>query len=112
MKKLTFLDSVYEAERIVKTDTDIIGYNGKNEIFSFRGISDFSAFVIDGEFDVEVDELAVLRADNEKLKSQLAEAQAATLELHESQTMQDAKIAEANNATLELYKLIAQGGVI
>ncbi|MGG3310769.1 hypothetical protein ABER23_25475 [Paenibacillus lautus] len=48
----------------------------------------------------------------ERLKIQLAEAQAATLELRESQTQQDAKIQEANNATLELYELIAQGGTV
>lgn len=48
----------------------------------------------------------------EVLKTQLSEAQAATLELHESQTLQDAKIQEANNATLELYELIAQGGAV
>ncbi|UNK17639.1 hypothetical protein MNQ98_24790 [Paenibacillus sp. N3/727] len=112
MRKLSFNQDIYEAERIVKTDTDIIGYNGKNEIFAFRGISDFSIFELDGEFDIENDELVALRADNEKLKTQLAEAQAATLELHESQAMQDAKITEANNATFELYELIAQGGTV
>lgn len=45
-----------------------------------------------------------------QLKAQLFEAQAAAIELHESQAAQDAKIAEANSATLELYELIAQGG--
>ena len=70
MRKLSFNKVVYEAERIVKTDTDIIGYNGNNETFAFRGISDFNEFVIDGEFDVEFDELAALRADNEKLKTE------------------------------------------
>ncbi|MGM1047592.1 MAG: hypothetical protein ACQEXX_15760 [Bacillota bacterium] len=112
MKKLSFLDNIYEAERIVKTSDSIIGYIGINEIFAFRGISDFSAFVIDGEFDVEIDELAALRADNEELKAQLSEAQAAALELHESQAAQDVTIAEANTATVELYEILTERGVI
>ncbi|SMF72520.1 hypothetical protein SAMN05661091_0879 [Paenibacillus uliginis N3/975] len=53
-----------------------------------------------------------LEKENADLKAQLTEAQSATLELHESQTTQDAKIVEANNATLELYELIAQGGTV
>jgi hypothetical protein len=44
MKTLTFMGEEYEAERIVKTNTDIIGYNGNSEAFSFKGISDFSYF--------------------------------------------------------------------
>jgi len=44
MKTLFISGEELQAERIVKTDTDIIGYNGNNEVFSFRGISDFSQF--------------------------------------------------------------------
>jgi len=44
MKALTFSGEQYQAERIVKTDTDIIGYNGNTEVFLFRGISDFTQF--------------------------------------------------------------------
>lgn len=51
MKTLTFLSEDYEAERIVKTENSIIGYIGKDEVFSFRGISDFSVFEIDGKWD-------------------------------------------------------------
>ena len=54
MKKLKFNGEEYEAERIVKTNTDIIGYNGNQEVFAFRGINDFSAFQLaDGqEYDI------------------------------------------------------------
>lgn len=45
------------------------------------------------------------------LRTQLAEAQAAALEMHESQVLQNAQIAEANNATLELYELVMGGAV-
>lgn len=44
MKKLIHDGEEYIAEKIVKTDTDIIGYNGETEVFVFRGISDFSQF--------------------------------------------------------------------
>ena len=54
MKKLIFNGEEYEAERIVKTNTDIIGYKGNQEVFAFRGINDFSAFQLaDGqEYDI------------------------------------------------------------
>lgn len=49
MKQLKFMDETYEAERIVKTSDSIIGYIGDNEVFSMRGISDFSGFeLLDG----------------------------------------------------------------
>lgn len=51
MKTLTFAGESYEAERIVKTTDSISGYIGTDEVFAFRGISDFSAFVLDGEWD-------------------------------------------------------------
>jgi hypothetical protein len=56
MKTLTFMGEEYEAERIVKTNTDIIGYNGNSEVFSFKGISDFSLFQLaEGEiFDTDL----------------------------------------------------------
>jgi len=44
MKTLTVGGEEYQAERIVKTDTGIIGYNGNTEVFVFRGISDFTQF--------------------------------------------------------------------
>lgn len=44
MKKLNYDGNVFEAKSIVKTNTDIIGYNGNQEVFTFRGISDFSQF--------------------------------------------------------------------
>ncbi|GGH17377.1 hypothetical protein [Paenibacillus segetis] len=51
MKTLIFIGETYEAERIVKTANSITGYNGNDVIFAFRGISDFSGFEIDGEWD-------------------------------------------------------------
>jgi len=56
MKTLIFNNEEYQAERIVKTNTDIIGYNGNTEVFSFKGISDFSLFQLaNGEvFDIDL----------------------------------------------------------
>lgn len=44
MKTLTVNGNAYIAERIVKTDTDIVGYTGDTLIFSFKGITDFAQF--------------------------------------------------------------------
>lgn len=51
MKTLTFEGQEFEAERIVKTRDSISGYIGTDEVFTFRGISDFSGYVLDGEWD-------------------------------------------------------------
>lgn len=47
MKTLCFADQTYQAEEIVKTKDNIIGYVNGNEVFSIRGISDFSQFTLD-----------------------------------------------------------------
>lgn len=44
MKKIKFLDSEYQAEKIVKHDDYIKGYINDVEVFSFEGISDFSHY--------------------------------------------------------------------
>lgn len=49
MKKLKYNGETYEAERIVKTSDSITGYIGDTEVFSMRGISDFSGYeLLDG----------------------------------------------------------------
>lgn len=74
MKILEFAEEEFKADRVVKTDTDIIGYVGDTEVFAFRGISDFSLFTLDGEFDPpDVDEVFALRTENMELKLALAE---------------------------------------
>ena len=49
MKTLFISGEELQAERVVKTNTDIIGYNGNTEVFSFKGISDFTQFKLAGE---------------------------------------------------------------
>lgn len=51
MKTLTFLGETFTAERIEKGTDSIIGYNGSEEVFGFRGVTDFTPYEIDGEWD-------------------------------------------------------------
>ena len=56
MKILNFNNEQFKADKIVKSNTDIIGRDSSgNEIFAFRGISDFSGFTLkEGQtFDTE-----------------------------------------------------------
>jgi hypothetical protein len=58
------------AETIVKTDTDIIGYDADGtEVFAFRGISDFSQFTLaEGQvFDTEDDPMIDLQQQNAQI---------------------------------------------
>lgn len=57
MKKLLHNGEEYLAEHIVKTDTDIIGYNGNKEVWAFRGIKDWSQFQLEEgqEWDIDFD---------------------------------------------------------
>ena len=89
MKKLIFNNETFEAEKIIKTDTDIIGkdINGI-EVFAFSGISDFTGFTLeDGQtFDIEEpSEQEVLNAqllkENADMKAQLSEQQELTANL-------------------------------
>lgn len=76
MKRLIFLNETFEAEKIVKTNDSVIGYNGQNEVFAFRGVSDFSLFKLaEGqEFDTseisDKERIAQLEQENRLLKAQ------------------------------------------
>ena len=71
MKTLTFNNEDYQAERIVKTDTNIIGYNGNSKIpaWGFYGISDFTQFTLaEGEtWDIDLSPEARIKALEEAL---------------------------------------------
>ena len=57
MKTLIFNKQEFKADKIIKTETDIMGEDSTgNEVFAFRGISDFSGFTLeDGQtFDTEL----------------------------------------------------------
>jgi len=70
MKKLLFNNEIYEAEKIIKTDKDILGYDiNNNEIFSFKGLSDFTGFVLKDENDIVIEFDLPQMTDAERLKS-------------------------------------------
>lgn len=74
MKNLVFLDESYYADKIIKTDTDIIGTDKVgNELFAFKGIKDFSLFKLEnGEFDIsEKTEIEQLKEEINQLKNKI-----------------------------------------
>lgn len=73
MKKLMFNNQTFEAEKIIKSNTDIVGKDlNDNELFAFRGISDFSQFSLDGQtFDATEPTIADLQAQIFNLTTQL-----------------------------------------
>lgn len=73
MKTLNINGQQFQAEKIVKTDANIVGYVGENEVFAFRGISDFSSFTLEDGQNFDTDELAILKEENQLLQTQLAQ---------------------------------------
>ena len=74
MKTLTIGSETLQALKIIRTETDIIGTDGKNELWAFRGVNDFDAFVIDGEWDV--DEMTELKQQVASMTIELDELKA------------------------------------
>ncbi|GIO36873.1 hypothetical protein J41TS12_17340 [Paenibacillus antibioticophila] len=103
MKQLIFAGITYEADRIVKGVDCISGYVDGVEVFAFRGVSDFSNFQINGEWDKpessQEEVIASLQSENTELKLAIAD------------------LAEANEADkilmqlalAELAEIIAEG---
>ena len=62
MKTLKFNNEKYSAEKIIKTMDAIIGQDLQgNEVFAFRGISDFSLFELEDGQEFDLDEKEDLR---------------------------------------------------
>ncbi|MFC0652050.1 hypothetical protein ACFFF5_10115, partial [Lederbergia wuyishanensis] len=72
-KNLIAYGEVFEAEKIVKSDTSIIGYIGNSEVFAFRGISDFSQFQLDKGQKWDIDEIERMRLDQAQANAELFE---------------------------------------
>lgn len=74
MKTLIFNNEEYKAEKIYKNYNSIIGkdINGK-EIFSFKGVKDFSLFTLkdNAEFDTEENLIDKLILDNINMQMQI-----------------------------------------
>lgn len=56
MKTLFVNGETFEAEKIVKTNTSIVGYINGKEVFAFRGINDFSVFQLEEGQEWDMDE--------------------------------------------------------
>ena len=68
MKTLNFNNEQFQAEKIIKTEKDIIGCDiNDNEIFSFKGISDFTGFILKDENDIVIEFEAPPMTDAERI---------------------------------------------
>jgi hypothetical protein len=72
MKRLFHDGQTYEADRIVKRGSNIIGYIGEKLEFAFKGILDFSLFQLEDGQIFDTDEVEYLKTENQELKNQLA----------------------------------------
>lgn len=59
MKRLIIDSEIFEAEKIIKAETSIIGYVNNKEVFAFRGVNDFTQFQLEEsqEWDIAEEEL-------------------------------------------------------
>lgn len=68
------LNKEYKADKIYKTDNSIIGKDENNkEIFSFKGVKDFSLFTLkdNAKFDTEENLIDKLILDNINMQMQI-----------------------------------------
>ena len=76
MKQLLFGDLELSAEKIYKYEDSIIGITNNVEVFSFKGVNDFTEFKLadDEEFDVPaVTEIEKLRLEQAQANSELVQ---------------------------------------
>ena len=72
MKTLKFNQEEYKAEKIIKTENSIIGQDLQgNEVFAFRGISDFALFELEDGQSFDVGEIEILQAKLNSATQQL-----------------------------------------
>ena len=103
MKTLIFNGEEFEAEKIIKTETSIIGKDNQNNVkFEFRGVSDFTMFTLEEGQTFYVPEQTI----EEKLKStqqELEETQNRLIETRAS--MENVNADFQNFMQYALYKL-------
>ena len=74
MKTLLINNREFKAEKIIKTEDSIVGKDAKGkEVFSFKGIKDFSLFILkdNAEFDIEESLIDKLILDNINMQMQI-----------------------------------------
>ena len=66
--KLIVNNETFQAEKIVKSDLNIIGYDiNDNEIFSFKGISNFTGFILHDDLDNVIEFETPQATDSERI---------------------------------------------
>ena len=94
MKTLKFNDEIFEAEKIIKTETSIIGQDSKGKvIFEFKGISDFSMFTLKDDRIFDAQEPTI----EEKLKATQQELEETQNRLIETRTSMENVNADFQN---------------
>lgn len=76
IKTLIFYEEEYKAEKIIKTDSAIIGQDLQgNEMFAFRGITDFALFSlgVGEEYDILINEFDFIRIESAQANAELFE---------------------------------------
>lgn len=77
MKTLTLNGKTYSADRIVKHEDSVIGYTGNDEVFRFSGISDFSGYELDSEWDPAVQTPEEMLDELKQLRKRVGDAEQA-----------------------------------
>lgn len=85
MKILHALGDELQAEKVTKSENEIVGYIDGIVVFRFKGIRDFSKFDLDGEWDEDSDsvesQLRKIKEENDELKRRLSGNEDAVLSL-------------------------------
>lgn len=118
MKQLKFLEEIFEAEKIFVHADSIVGITNGVEVFSFKGISDFTRFELEEgqKFDTSSkpleEEVSALKDENISNMLAMTEMFEENLRMQEA----NAKLQDENNSTMlaltELYELVMNGGTM
>lgn len=107
MKRLKHASEIFEADIMVKGPDYIIGYTGGLEVFSFRGVSDFSEFeLLDG---AEYDEIIVAAPDINVIAAELVKQELTSLDLQKQNEVIGAEMVKKD---LAIYDLTMQNQVL
>lgn len=79
MKTLIFNNQNFRAEKITKTSNSIVGYSGNTEVFSFRGISNFSLFALEVGQNYDLSETEQIRLEMARSNAEMFEMMIAML---------------------------------
>ena len=98
MKTLIFLKKEYKADKIVKNldERTIIGYINDVEVFSFKGINDFTLFTLKDNAEYNVEDIAEKTVLKEIVDLKLENMKKDTIISNTLKTVADLKLAISN----------------